>query len=492
MRIMQFLLLSLILFIAGCSVDPVSGKSSLNFFSEKDEIAMGKQYHPLLVKQYKEYSDPQLKKYIQKIVSTLGDVSHRPNLEYEVTLLDTPMINAFAIPGGHVYITRGLLYYLNNEAELTGVMAHELGHVNARHSVEKLSVQRSIDLGVIFGSLLFFKKKEDRQSFLRLGQLGSVLGQLQYSRENEMEADRLAINYSVQAGYSPLGLESTMQMFKKMQEVRGGTNPLGDVLSTHPMSKYREIQARQEIRKLDEEEKEYSKEMNRDIYLDKINSLILARNPQAGTIINNKYYNTSYLLSIDIPEGFKTIIENDKYLFITYKESPYIAAFFQTYDSEKFPPSRTKKLFEEQIGLSSTQITPFEHSYQNRNIFHYLSKEKDSSGKYLHFSYNSETRNSITYEVIVIEKKTDTKTDPLPAKDILFRTHFIDQREAALIKPKYLSIITTSKEDSWKSLTIKHFGAGTNPKYLAYFNGRTETDPLPEKIKVGLFLQKGY
>lgn len=205
-RLISFLTLTF--FLTGCSVDPVTGKSSLNFYSENQEIQMGNDYHKQIMAEMKEYKDPKLQQYVQKIVNELGSVSHRPNLEYPVVVLDSPEVNAFAIPGGHVYIFRGLLTYFNSEAELAGVMAHEIGHITARHSVERLSTGQALDVGAMLGSLLLFGNDGDqaKQSYEVISKL-SVLGQLSYSRENEMEADRLAIDYTYRAGYSPLGIE---------------------------------------------------------------------------------------------------------------------------------------------------------------------------------------------------------------------------------------------------------------------------------------------
>lgn len=231
---------------------------------------MGEDYHPELVKEYGEYKNSALRAYVQDIVTRLGDVSHRPNLEYRVTLLDTPEINAFAIPGGRVYVCRGLLAYINSEAELAGVMGHEIGHVTARHSVERMSKSAGLDIGlaVIFNG---------NQTAQQAGQLAGSIAFLSYSREDEMESDRLGIDYSRKAGFSPLGVGRTMTMFERLS---GGSNSATTILSTHPASETRVKQARIEVRKL-EEQGNINRDMGRDQYLEKIKGLNVAAKGKA-------------------------------------------------------------------------------------------------------------------------------------------------------------------------------------------------------------------
>ena len=272
-KLKTLVIFALLLFLTGCSRNPVTGKTSLNFYSETQEIKMGEDYHPQIVDEYGgEYKNPALHNYVQDIVSRLGDVSHRPNLDYRVTLLDTPQINAFAIPGGHVYICRGLLHYINSESELAGVMGHEIGHISAKHSVQRLSKQNGLDLGLLFGGLFMLLggvSRETVDTVVNVGQSVGVLAILSYSREDEMEADRLGIEYSHKAGFSPQGVGRLMTMFERLG---GKSDPLSTILSTHPASEIRAKQARIEVQKL-VDRGGINQDMARERYLSKINGL---------------------------------------------------------------------------------------------------------------------------------------------------------------------------------------------------------------------------
>ena len=126
-------------FICSCAVNPVTGKQDLVLLSESDELALGRKTNEEVLKQYTLYDNPVLQNYVQNIGSKLAANSHRANLNYQFTVLDSKEVNAFALPGGYVYITRGLMAYLNSEAELAAVLGHEIGHVTARHSVRQHS-----------------------------------------------------------------------------------------------------------------------------------------------------------------------------------------------------------------------------------------------------------------------------------------------------------------------------------------------------------------
>ena len=121
------------LMLSTCAVNPVTGKKELMFMSEEQEIALGQQSDPSIVAMYGLYEDETLQEFINKKGQEMAAISHRPHLKYEFKILDSPVVNAFALPGGYVYFTRGILAHFNNEAEFAGVLGHEIGHITARH-----------------------------------------------------------------------------------------------------------------------------------------------------------------------------------------------------------------------------------------------------------------------------------------------------------------------------------------------------------------------
>jgi predicted Zn-dependent protease len=201
---------------AACSTNPATGERAFTgFMSPEEELQVGRDEHPKLVKAFGgEYADADLAAYITKIGLNLGRLSDAPSLPYSFTVLDDDNINAFALPGGYVYITRGLLALAKDEAELASVLAHEVGHIVARHSAQRYSqtVAANIGLtvlGVLGNAAGLPSELGDVASF---GTSAYLQG---YSREQELEADMLGVRYLARAGYNP---NATITFLKKMRK----------------------------------------------------------------------------------------------------------------------------------------------------------------------------------------------------------------------------------------------------------------------------------
>ena len=189
----------LLLLVQACAVNPVTGRRQLMLYSEQDEIAMGKQTHEQILRQYGIYGDPEINAYVTRVGSTMTAHTHRPHLEYHFAILDSPVVNAFAGPGGYIYVTRGIMAMMNSEAELAVVLGHELGHVNARHSMSRLSSATMAQLGLLAGSAI----SKTFADLTDLAGVGMQLLFLQFSRDDEREADELGVAYARQGRYNP-------------------------------------------------------------------------------------------------------------------------------------------------------------------------------------------------------------------------------------------------------------------------------------------------
>jgi len=232
--ILRFFLI-LILF-TGCSVNPVTGNRDFVTMSEDSEIAMGQDYSAQILQQVPAYKDKNLQQYVQSIGESLAKKSHRSNLIYRFTVLDSPDINAFALPGGYIFINRGLMAYLSTEEELAAVLGHELGHVTARHSVRQMSQAQLLGfMSAIIGA----------QVGRTAGDLTNIAGGAflaGYGREMELEADEIGAKYMALDGYSTQGMLETLTVLKeqemyskKLAELRGQEpSSYHGVFSSHP------------------------------------------------------------------------------------------------------------------------------------------------------------------------------------------------------------------------------------------------------------------
>ncbi len=214
--------------LAGCARNPVTGKQQLALISEEQEIQYGRESHPQVLQQYGQVEDPRLQAYVNDIGQRLARVSHRPQLHWHFTVVDVPVVNAFALPGGYLYLTREIVAYMNNEAELAGVLGHEIGHVTARHSVSQISKAQLFSLGLGVGSIV----SPTFQQLSGLAETGLGLLFLKHGRDDERQSDELGVQYMTQIGYDPRAFADFFKVFQALQEDSGEVLP--SWLSTHP------------------------------------------------------------------------------------------------------------------------------------------------------------------------------------------------------------------------------------------------------------------
>src|SRR5215207_11617967 len=216
--------------LPSCSTNPATGKSQLAFVGEEKEIAMGREADKRVVAQLGLYPAQQVQEYVNRLGQKIAADSERPNLPWTFRVGDDPVVNAFALPGGFIYVTRGLLTHLTSEAELVSVIGHEIGHVTGRHSVEQMSKAQLAQVGLIAGMLL---KPELAQQFGDLAQTGLGLLFLKYGRDDEREADDLGLRYLNRENYDPREMAPVFETLGRVSAQQGQGRVPG-WLSTHP------------------------------------------------------------------------------------------------------------------------------------------------------------------------------------------------------------------------------------------------------------------
>ncbi|MEM9821527.1 MAG: M48 family metallopeptidase, partial [Bacteroidota bacterium] len=262
-----FLLILPTLFWVACSVNPVTGKRELMLMSEKQEIAMGVDYDPTVVASFGLYQDNALQKFIDDRGQKMARISHRPHLNYEFKILDSPVVNAFAVPGGFVYFTRGIMAHFNNEAEFVGVLGHEIGHITARHSARQQSKSMLAQVGFVVGVVA----SKDFRQFANEAQQAMGLLFLKFGRDNESESDRLGVEYSTKIGYDAREMANFFNTLKRM---RGDdSQQIPTFLSTHPDPADRYLKVGQEADKWQAGKAKDKFKIERNAYLRMIDGL---------------------------------------------------------------------------------------------------------------------------------------------------------------------------------------------------------------------------
>ena len=281
-----------------CATNPVTGKKQISLLSEAEEAAIGQQQDAEVRREMGVYDNPALQRYVTDIGQRLAATSHRPTLPWTFTVIDSQAINAFALPGGYVYITRGILPYLDDESELAGVLGHEIGHVTARHAAQAYTRQAEAGLGLAVLSIFV----PGTRPFTDLGSSGLGVLFLKNGREAEIEADRLGVEYASGGGWDPAGVPrflSTLQRVDSLSE-RGVPN----WLSTHPAPGSRVERAEPVAAKFASTS---ATAKNRDQYLEQIDGLVFGDNPKDGIVRGHVFLHPLLRLGIDFPDGWEVI-----------------------------------------------------------------------------------------------------------------------------------------------------------------------------------------
>jgi predicted Zn-dependent protease len=287
-------------FVAGCATNPVTGRREFSLMSEAQEVATGKTLDAETVKEMGLYDDKGLQEYVSSIGLRLASGSQRPNLPWHFAIVDVPAVNAFALPGGYIYVTRGILPYLDSEAELAGVLGHEIGHVTARHAVQSYTRATGAGLGLLLGGLFV----PSVRPFGQLAESGLGVLFLKYGREDENEADRLGSQYIARAGWDPSALPSFLTTLSRIDET-ADRRGIPNWLSTHPQSEDRAQRMTATVAQAKAVPPPGTQwAVNRDDYLRRIDGVVYGDNPADGIVRGNLFLHPGLRLAIEFPQGW--------------------------------------------------------------------------------------------------------------------------------------------------------------------------------------------
>ncbi len=317
MKMQSLIVILMFTLLNGCATNPVTGNQDLVFMSEKDEIEIGKQGHQEIIREYSVYNDFETQNYVQYVGKKVAIKSDRNTLEYTFTVLDSTEVNAFALPGGYIYITRGLMAYLNTEAQLAAVLGHEIGHVTARHAARQDAATKLTGVGAMIGSIIgeaFIPgiSSAGGQELVGMASTAMLRG---YGREQELEADRLGAEYLARSGYDPnamlevIGVLKNQELFeiKLAREEKREPKIYHGVFSTHPDNDTRLQEVVGVANKIKDEAKQ-STFVGRTEYLQRVDGMVYGENSDQGLIRGRDFYHGGMGFAMRFPEGW--IIKN--------------------------------------------------------------------------------------------------------------------------------------------------------------------------------------
>ena len=446
----------LFLSISCCAKNDATGKRQLVILSAAEENNIGAKEHPKIVKSFGGiYQNNELIKYIKGIGNKITTNSGIANFRWTFTILDSPIVNAFALPGGYVYITRGLLALANDEAEIASVIGHEIAHVTARHSAQRHAKSTFSSLGLNILNIVVGQPVIT--NIANIGMQGVLSA---FSRSEELEADELGIEYIINAKYDPKGSYRFLTRLNDLTKISSNDqkNSINSIFSTHPKTEDRiKISKENTLNNIN-----YMK--NRKKYLTAINNMIYGDNASQGIIKNNQFFHVDLDFSFIIPKRYK-IFNNDNsiILFTDNKEEIII---FDGLDS--------------QAGMSMIEIA---ESVYNRSDIKAFEEEKINNKSAIYF----DEKVTVVYEGRDYKRRTylinwnnnriwrfSLLINPLnndinfeAGKIIVLSLHNLTKQEKILGRPKYIKIIESKKNDTPVTLSSK---MGVEEKKLEIFS----------------------
>lgn len=382
--------------------NPVTGNRRALGYTWQQELQIGKEADGQIVAQYGLYDDPAVTAYVNKVSEAVLEQSHmrRPdvsaefrNTQFTFRVLNSPVVNAFALPGGYVYVTRGLMTHLNNEAQLAVVLGHEIGHVAARHASQRAFEQQAGQIALIGGAVLGEQLLGvPAGNLLGIGGQAAQLLFLRYSRDHERESDRLGVEYSALSGYKASEGSEFFVSLKRLTEAAGGAG-LPSHLSSHPDPGDRE----QAIKRMAAEWESKGltlEKVGEGDYLNIVNNMIVGENPREGFVENGNFYHPDLKFFFPIPSGWFTVNEATQ-VYIVEKDQK--AVMVMQLASGKTPQGAVEE-FGKSEGMTQVSAGPL--SINGLTGYQMVTEASTQDGQQYRFSIFGLTYEGNTYRFV--------------------------------------------------------------------------------------------
>lgn len=285
----------MVLALSACATNPATGGMMLSLVSESREIEMGRQFSEIVTQQFGIYDDDNLQAYVDSVGQELAAVSERPQLPWSFQVVDDPVINAFALPGGPIYLARGIMAHFNSEAEMASVLGHELGHITARHIVEAMSRQQLAQIGFTAGMI----------AVPAIRPFGNVLSSgigllfLKYSRDDESQSDLLGHRYMTRLGYDPVSAVDMFKILERQRRATGRSVPEWQASHPNPGNRIADAEGRAAA------DGYPGGTVRRNEYLRHIEGLVVGEDPTQGYFEDDRFLHPDLRFQLDFPAGWE-------------------------------------------------------------------------------------------------------------------------------------------------------------------------------------------
>lgn len=468
--------LVLLAFAAACATNPATGQRQFSLMSEDKEIAIGLQQDAQVRKEMGVYSDRDLQSYISDVGLRLAQSSERASLPWHYTVVDSAAVNAFALPGGYIYITRGILPFLDNEAQLAGVLGHETGHVTARHAAQQYTRSTGAELGLVLSSIFV----PAARPLASLGESGLGVLFLKYGRDDEAQADALGVRYASRAGWDP---DAIPQMLTTLGRIEEASDSKGtpNWLQTHPVAEDRIARVQAAVRDAETGATRFITE--RDAYLKHIDGVVYGDNPEQGVVRGHSFLHAGLRFTLDFPEGWD--VNNGEAAVVAKQPGTSTEIILQPVQR---PVGRTI----EDIALRSMSAAGLRPVSGSQTTIHGLDAfvgtyqgTLQNAGRVMIRAAHVMLDRDVYLLAGIAPLDAYDRVEPTFTKSLeSFRS--MTRGEAEGLRPNRISLYTARAGDTWQSIA-ERAGQGTvKPSTLAIMNGHAanEQPRTGERLKI--------
>ena len=461
--------------VGACATNPVTGQREFSLMSEAQEIAIGQQLDVEIQSEMGLYDDDLLQQYVENIGLRLAAESHRPNLPWHFTIVDVPAVNAFALPGGYIYITRGIMTYLGDEAALAGVLGHEIGHVTARHAAQAYTRATGAQFGLLLSGIF----APATRSFGGLAETGLGLLFLRYGRDAELQADRVGAEYAGASGWDPDGVADMLTTLSRLQA--GSDRGIPNWLATHPAAADRVTRVQETIQQV-RTTVDVRFTTGRDEYLRRIQGMVVGDNPEEGIIRGSAFLHPTLRFGLQFPDGWEIVNSSSQVVAQLPGDDVYLVLQLVEQPGGTLEDIATRTMrsagYRQESGAAATinGLDAYVGTYSGR---------VGELGEVLVRAAHIVHRRDVFLLAGVAPRARFERVAPDFERSVgSFRQ--LSAEEADGIRPNRLDLYVVQQGDTWQSIAQRASGGNVAASTLAIMNGYPVNEqPLPnDRIKI--------
>jgi predicted Zn-dependent protease len=459
---------------AACATNPATGRRQLMLMSEAQEIELGRESDREIRKQMAPYNDQALQTYIKGIGANLVSVAERPNLPWTFVVVDSPAVNAFALPGGFIYLTRGMLPYIQDEAELAAVMGHETGHVAARHSAAMYSRQMALGGGLgVLGVLV-----PETQPLTQLAGTGLQLLFLRNSRDAELEADQLGTRYASARGWDPAGMPGLLATLGRLDQASGTSRGVPNWALTHPPAEDRVTKVQEAVAAA---RASGARTTNKPGFERHLDGMIFGDSRENGIVRGNQFIHPIMRFAMEFPRGWEIANGAEQVSARESNESNVAMILELAPNSGSLERVAQAQMAQAGLQQQSGDTANINGLQAYVGVYQGAVENTRIGVRAAHIRSGNQT-----YVVAGIAPAGSfSRADQLFVNTIRsFRA--VGQQEADRVQPSRVDFYTVRGNDTWESIARTVSGGAISAANLAVMNGTTlTTRPRPgDRIRV--------